>query len=112
MPRPWRLQRQRGGLRQDDGVEARHVPADEVGEAQPRGAAPARPGAVAVGAEGQHQRRLQHHRLLEVQAVQACLRAGSVVFTTDTMFRLPLDELPCSDSTSTRSTSAGSTVFV
>jgi hypothetical protein len=30
-------------------------------------------GAVAVGAEGQHQRRLQHHRLVEVQFAQALL---------------------------------------
>ena len=65
------LQRQRGGLRQDDGVVARHMPADEVGKAQPCIALrQPLPGAVAVGAEGQHQRRLQHHRLVEVQAAQ------------------------------------------
>jgi hypothetical protein len=32
------FERQRRGLRQDDGVEARHVPADEVAEVQPRAA--------------------------------------------------------------------------
>ena len=65
------FQRQRRGLRQDDGVEGGHMPADQVAEIQPRIALrQPLPGAVAVGAEGQHQRRLQHHRLAEVHLAQ------------------------------------------
>jgi hypothetical protein len=50
------------------------MPADEVAEPQPR-AALRQPlsGAMAVGTEGEHQRRLQHHGLVEVQFAQALL---------------------------------------
>jgi hypothetical protein len=61
------------------------------------------PGAVAVGAEGQHQRRLQHHRLVEVQAEQVLLARRVGGLDTDTMFRLPLDDDPASAWASTPS---------
>ena len=77
MPRPWLSSASAVGLRQDDGVEGRHVPADEVGEAEPRTALrQPLPGAEGVGAEGQHQRRLVHHRLPEVQFAQPGLARG------------------------------------
>jgi hypothetical protein len=103
------LQRQRGGLRQDDGVEARHVPADEVGKAQPRLALrQPLPRAVLSAQKVSTSGACSTIGWSKCRPHRCCLRAGSVVLTTDTMFRLPLDELPCSDSTSTRSTSAGS----